>query len=118
MSISNTYEPKPVANLCEPIWEGVVKAYKKRSRQFPYREEVVKDFRDRDEFGRSKHGVPLQPFNGRNALNDTKQEIMDAASYSYQMWEECRDPYKKGNFWDIHVQLVTMYETLVLVEKQ
>jgi hypothetical protein len=118
MSISNTYEPEPVANLCKPIWESVISAYLKRSKQFPYYKEIVKDFKERDEFGRSKHKVPLQPFNGRNAVNDTKQEIMDAAAYSYQMWEECQDSLKKSSFWDIHLSLVTMYENLVLIEKQ
>ena len=116
MSVANTYEPEPVANLYEPVWESVVNSYRKRT-SFPYREEVVKDFRERDEFGRSKHGVPLQPFNSRNPLNDLKQEILDSLVYSYQTYLECEDPIKKSNFMDIHITLVTMYENLILIEK-
>jgi hypothetical protein len=117
MSVSNMYEPNPIKNLCEPVWESVISAYLKRSKHFPYYKEVIKDFKERDEFGRSRYGVPLQPFNGRNAKSDLAQEIQDGIAYSYQAWEECREPLKKRNFWDIHLSLVTMYETLVLIEK-
>jgi len=118
MSTSNTYEPDPIKNLYEPIWESVAISYRKRGNGFPYREEIIKDFRERDDFGRSKYGVPLQPFNGRNAVIDLRQEIQDGIAYSYQAWEECKDQIKKSNFWDIHLSLITMYENLILIEKQ
>jgi hypothetical protein len=49
---------------------------------------VVKDMKDRDEWGRSKYGVPLQPFNGRNAIVDLYQELLDATVYCRQLIEE------------------------------
>lgn len=118
MSVSNTYEPKPVANLYEPIWESVIEAYLKRGKNFPHYKEVVKDFKERDEFGREKHKCPLQPYNGRNAETDLRQEIQDGIAYSYQAWVECKDKVKKNNLWDVHLSLVTLYENLVLIEKQ
>lgn len=46
---------------------------------------VVDDMRMRDEFGRTKYGTPLQAGNGRDALVDAYQEILDAAVYLRQM---------------------------------
>jgi len=46
---------------------------------------VMKDMTDRDQWGRSKYGVPLQPFNGRDVIVDTYQELLDAAVYMRQM---------------------------------
>ena len=46
---------------------------------------VMKDMADRDNWGRSKYGTPLQPFNGRDALVDVYQEILDAAVYMRQL---------------------------------
>ena len=46
---------------------------------------VVVDMRARDSFGRDKYGTPLQAGNGRDALVDAYQEILDAAVYLRQM---------------------------------
>ena len=48
----------------------------------------MKDMNDRDQWGRSKYRTPLQPFNGRDALTDCYQEILDAAVYMRQMLYE------------------------------
>ena len=45
---------------------------------------VMQDMKDRDTWGRSKYGTPLQPFNGRDALTDCYQEILDACVYMRQ----------------------------------
>ncbi len=38
----------------------------------------------RHEFGLAKYGTPLQPFNGRDALTDAYQELLDGAVYLKQ----------------------------------
>jgi hypothetical protein len=45
---------------------------------------VMRDMRDRDEVGRAKYGMRLQPFNGRDALVDLYQELLDAVVYLRQ----------------------------------
>lgn len=57
-------QPAPVANNSPAAW-GL----------------VMKDMVDRDQFGREKYGVPLQPGNGRDALADAYQEALDLAVY-------------------------------------
>lgn len=60
-------QPAPAANACRPVWEN-----------------VVDDMRARDEIGRERYGMPLQPFNGRDALVDAYQEALDLAVYLRQ----------------------------------
>lgn len=64
-------EPPPVANKSRPIWEL-----------------VVEDMQERDRTGLERYGVRLQANNGRDALVDTYQEILDAAVYIRQEIEE------------------------------
>ena len=43
----------------------------------------------RNEFGISKYGTPLQPFNGRNAIHDSLEEALDLLVYFRQfVYEE------------------------------
>ena len=46
--------------------------------------QVIADMQDRDLAGRKKYGTPLQPHNGRDALVDLYQELLDAAVYAKQ----------------------------------
>ena len=46
--------------------------------------EVIEDMKARRKMGIEKYGTPLQPDNGRNALVDAYQEILDAAVYLKQ----------------------------------
>ena len=48
----------------------------------------MQDMRDRDEWGLSKYKTRLQPFNGRDALTDTYQELLDACVYMRQQLYE------------------------------
>ncbi len=59
---------------------------------------VVIDLQTRKKFGTRKYGVPLQAFNGRDALFDLYEEILDASAYCKQrlleeeqerQWVEC-----------------------------
>lgn len=63
----NTPEPDPVTNDRPAIWPL-----------------VVKDMEERDFTGYCKYGTRLQPHNGRDALKDCYQEILDAAVYMRQ----------------------------------
>jgi len=51
---------------------------------------VLKDMEDRRQHGIDKYGTPLQVNNGRDALIDLYQEILDAAVYARQAIEEKR----------------------------
>ena len=64
----STKEPEPIKNNYPAVWDL-----------------VLKDIQDRDKFGLSKYGTRLQPFNGRNVLNDLYQELLDAVVYIRQL---------------------------------
>ena len=51
-------------------------------------DKVIDDFRFRREFGMTKYGTELQTFNGRDALSDLSQELMDAVLYLSQEIQE------------------------------
>lgn len=46
---------------------------------------VLADMKARDQVGRERYGVPLQPHNGRDALVDAYQEALDLAVYLRQV---------------------------------
>ena len=51
---------------------------------------VIDDIRTRKAMGLKKYGTPLQPFNGRNPLEDLYDELHDAVQYCKQkLIEEC-----------------------------
>lgn len=49
---------------------------------------VIADMARRKRVGIERYGVPLQPFNGRNALIDAYQEVLDLTVYLRQRLEE------------------------------
>jgi hypothetical protein len=61
-------EPLPVQNNNPPVWEL-----------------VIKDMVARDAFGYQKYHMHLQPNNGRDALKDMYQELLDALVYCRQL---------------------------------
>lgn len=66
MSLS-TPEPPPKPNGKPAVWNL-----------------VMADMYQRDALGRAKYGTPLQPHNGRDALVDLYQELLDAVVYTRQ----------------------------------
>lgn len=75
MSLANTHQPDPMKNKNPSIWNL-----------------VIKDMKERNQFGINKYGIPLQPNNGRDALVDAYQEALDLCVYLRQaLWErdEC-----------------------------
>jgi len=63
----NEHEPDPIRTEETPVWEL-----------------VIEDMRQRDLAGRQKYGTPLQASNGRDALVDLYQELLDAVVYTRQ----------------------------------
>lgn len=63
----STPEPAPKPNGKPAVWDL-----------------VVADMQQRDQEGRRKYGTPLQPFNGRRALVDAYQEVLDLVVYLRQ----------------------------------
>lgn len=51
---------------------------------------VLADMVERKKIGMERYGVPLQPFNGRDALWDAYEEVLDLAVYLRQRIEEDR----------------------------
>jgi hypothetical protein len=49
---------------------------------------VIADMQSRKEFGLQKYGTILQAHNGRNALRDAYEEVLDLAVYLRQKLEE------------------------------
>lgn len=64
-------EPAPIPNNNTPVWEL-----------------VMEDMKARNQFGIEKYGTPLQAFNGRNALKDAYEEVLDLAVYLRTAMEE------------------------------
>ncbi len=72
MSSLNQPEPTPQPNDQPAVWDL-----------------VIADMRERDATGLAKYGTRLQPHNGRNALRDAYQEVLDLAAYLRQkIYEE------------------------------
>lgn len=67
----NEYQPAPTPNSQPAIWDL-----------------VVKDMEERNRDGIEKYGTPLQPFNGRDALIDAYQEVLDMSVYLRQKIQE------------------------------
>lgn len=54
----------------------------------PIADLVCEDIQARKEMGLKKYGTPLQAFNGRNALKDLYEELLDATKYCKQLLVE------------------------------
>lgn len=92
----NAPEKPPVPNAGRPIWEL-----------------VIEDMRARDAAGRATYGTPLQAHNGRNALVDAYQEVLDLAVYLRQKIEEdgAKDQ-RIAELWAINTEQAVVIEEL------
>lgn len=115
-SVANTYEPVPIKNDNEPIWEQVIKDYDKFTEDHFYKEEIFELMIERDQFGRKKHGVPLQAFNGRNPIRDLMQEMLDSSVYCKQAIQEGYDV--DNNLQDVYEQLFRDIEIVYMLIEQ
>lgn len=116
LSVANTYEPPPVGNDTVPIWNQVIDDYHIFTENHIYKEEIIELMIERDLFGRKKHGVPLQVFNGRNPIRDLMQEILDSCAYTKQAIEEGYDV--DDNLKDVYEQLFRDVEIIYMILEQ
>ena len=80
-------QPAPTPNDKPALWPMVIEDVKNLYPNEPevYASiEIRADMAARDQFGRKKYGVPLQPNNGRDPLKDAYEELLDAAVYLKQ----------------------------------
>ena len=54
-------------------------------------DQVIKDLQKRKELGIEHYGVPLQPFNGRDAFRDMYEEMLDMVIYARQVLTEIKE---------------------------
>jgi hypothetical protein len=70
-----THQPAPVPSGRAAIWEL-----------------VLADMATRHQVGVERYGTPLQAHNGRDALRDLYEELLDAVAYTRQAIEERDHP--------------------------
>ncbi len=83
----------PTKNDGAAIWDLVIGDFKRASIGVDYPDmtvccDVLCDMRERDVLGFERYGVRLQANNGRNAVVDAYQELLDGAAYTRQAIEE------------------------------
>lgn len=73
----------PKGNNHKSIWDMVIEDELKSGSSFN-EEYIVPDMKKRNRKGIETYGVPLQPFNGRDALLDAYEEALDLMAYLKQ----------------------------------
>lgn len=68
-----TEQPAPIPNDGPSVWQL-----------------VLRDMYQREQLGIQRYGVPLQPLNGRDSLQDAYEEALDLVVYLRQVIEERR----------------------------
>ena len=58
---------------------------------------VIEDIKKRKKMGKAKYGVPLRANNGRDALQDLAEELMDAIQYLKQLQIEREEQKEKAH---------------------
>ena len=71
--------------------EGDTQALPTHNDRTPVADLVIADIERRRAVGIERYGTPLQAFNGRNALIDAYEEVLDLACYLRQRIEEERN---------------------------
>jgi hypothetical protein len=117
---SATEQPDPIHNEKPAVWELVIELTESMFEFVPIpneppavRDLVLKDMRDRDEWGRSKYKTPLQPFNGRDALVDFYQELLDSSVYLQQYLYEQENTEPVTIDEDVFSSLEDVYEEIL-----
>lgn len=76
-------QPKPKTNHHPASWGLVQDDLQARGEH-----EVLGDIAERHLMGMAKYGTPLQPFNGRDSLQDAREESMDLVVYLKNVQQE------------------------------
>jgi len=66
--MSDNKQPDPVPNGHPALWDL-----------------IISDMKGRDELGLKNYGTRLQPFNGRSAIKDVYEELLDGMVYLKQL---------------------------------
>lgn len=112
-ALSATPQPDPIRNANPAVWLAVIDDVLETTPEGPVRDLLIKDMQDRDQWGRSKYGVPLQPNNGRDALVDLYQEFLDATVYIKQyLLENPGNSLFEGLYVETRAMLTTVREQL------
>ena len=81
-----TPQPAPSQSNHKPIIAEIRAVLHEAPRQ--YFDALMQDLEDRSRMGFDKYGTMLKPFNGRDALVDMYQELLDALMYNLQAMVE------------------------------
>lgn len=86
----NNEQPAPLRNAHPAAWPLVIEDVEDSSDAdiALIRRLLIQDMKERDQVGRARYGVPLQPFNGRDMLLDAYQEALDLCVYLRAAVEE------------------------------
>lgn len=68
--------------------------------------DVIADIEERAEMGKAQYGTYLQTHNGRNAMQDAYEELLDLACYMKQHLTEVEDWRKRALIAEEHVKLL------------
>lgn len=79
-----TDQAPPRATTGPALWPLVIAD----AERLPDSAGLIADMRARHELGQRKYGQPLQAHNGRSALRDLYDELLDAVVYARQCVEE------------------------------
>lgn len=95
---TKTERPAPVPNDGPAIWPLLIAEVTEGhyGGDTPAKRRLLDDMRARDAVGRERYGVPLQPHNGRPALEDAMDEALDGCAYLRQAQEEGLLPSENG----------------------
>ena len=75
---ANTPQPEPQTSEHPACWDIFFETFEEVDA------DMARDIRERDKAGTAKYGTRLYPFNGRTALVDLYQELLDALVYAVQ----------------------------------
>lgn len=94
-------QPNPQNTNDRVLWLEVVQQMNKELPADKVTGLVITDALERHQTGVERYGVPLCPHNGRNALVDAYQELLDASVYLWQEFVETGDASVESSF--LHV---------------
>ena len=103
-------QPDPIPNDRPALWDLVLKDLEGPDKLW---DGVKADMKARDAEGRKKYKTPLQAFNGRDALVDAYQEVLDGIVYTKQGMVE--DDYLNMRLQDAYEHLLGLALTFKLI---
>lgn len=87
-------QPDPIKNEHPALWPQVIsdfELYHSDTAHGQVARMVMDDMASRDLVGRERYKTPLQPFNGRDALQDAYEEALDLSVYLKQALVENKE---------------------------